>query len=120
VARFTAQRWRFPGVDVKARLFRTYPLGEVAGHVVGYIGRINTKEQELIDESDDAANYRGTEVIGKLGIEQSYEKQLHGQTGWEQLETTAGGFAVRRLNSRDAIPGDTLVLSLDVGLQNAG
>ena len=117
VARFTAQRWRFPGVDVKARLFRTYPLGEVAGHVVGYIGRINTKEQELIDESDDAANYRGTEVIGKLGIEQSYEKQLHGQTGWEQLETTAGGFAVRRLNSRDAIPGDTLVLSLDVGLQ---
>src|SRR5574344_2308766 len=117
VARFTAQRWRFPGVDIKARLFRTYPLGEVAGHVVGYIGRINTKEQELIDESDDAANYRGTEVIGKLGIEQSYEKQLHGQTGWEQLETTAGGFAVRRLNSRDAIPGDTLVLSLDVGLQ---
>lgn len=117
VARFTAQRWRFPGVDVKARLFRSYPLGEVAGHVIGYIGRINAKEQEVIDDSDDAANYRGTEVIGKLGIEQHYERELHGQTGWEQLETTAGGFAVRRLSSRAATPGDTLVLSLDIGLQ---
>lgn len=117
VARFTAQRWRFPGVDVKARLFRSYPLGEVAGHVIGYIGRINAKEQEVIDDSDDAANYRGTEVIGKLGIEQHYERELHGQTGWEQLETTAGGFAVRRLSSRAATPGNTLVLSLDIGLQ---
>ncbi len=117
VARFTAQRWRFPGVDVKARSFRSYPLHEVASHVVGYIGRINAKEQEIIDDSDDAANYRGTEVIGKLGIEQSYEKQLHGETGWEQLETTAGGYAVRLLNRRPATPGNTLVLSLDIGLQ---
>lgn len=117
MARFAAQRWRFPGVDIKARWFRNYPLEEVAGHVVGYIGRINTKEQEAIEDSEDAANYRGSEVIGKLGIEQSYEKQLHGLTGWEQLETTAGGFAVRRLTSRPATQGDTVVLSLDVGLQ---
>lgn len=117
VARFTAQRWRFPGVDIKARFFRNYPLEDVAGHVVGYIGRINQREQEALEDSDDYANYRGTEVIGKLGIEQSYEKQLHGTTGWEQLETTAGGYAVRRLNSRPATPGDTVVLSLDVGLQ---
>ncbi|MBF6632312.1 MAG: penicillin-binding protein 2 [Comamonas sp.] len=117
MARFAAQRWRFPGVDIKARWFRNYPLEEVAGHVVGYIGRINTKEQEAIEDSEDAANYRGSEVIGKLGIEQSYEKQLHGLTGWEQLETTAGGFAVRRLTSRPATHGDTVVLSLDVGLQ---
>lgn len=117
VARFAAQSWRFPGVDVKARLFRSYPLDDVAGHVVGYIGRINQKEKEAIEEWEDAANYRGTEVIGKLGIEQSYEKQLHGLTGWEQLETTAGGFAVRRLSRRSATPGDTVVLSLDVGLQ---
>ncbi len=117
VARFAAQRWRFPGVDIKARWFRNYPLQDVAGHVVGYIGRINQKEQEALEDSDDYANYRGTEVIGKLGIEQSYEKQLHGLTGWEQLETTAGGFAVRRLNSRPATPGDSVVLTLDVGLQ---
>ncbi len=81
VARFTAQRWRFPGVDIKARFFRNYPLEDVAGHVVGYIGRINQREQEALEDSDDYANYRGTEVIGKLGIEQSYEKQLHGTTG---------------------------------------
>ena len=117
MARFAAQRWRFPGVDIKARWFRNYPLEAVAGHVVGYIGRINAKEQEAIDDSEDAANYRGSEVIGKLGIEQSYEKQLHGRTGWEQLETTAGGFAVRRLTSRPATQGDTVVLSMDVGLQ---
>ncbi len=117
VAVFTAQRWRFPGVDVKARLFRSYPLGETAGHVVGYIGRINQKEKEDIADWEDADNYRGTEVIGKLGVEQSYEKQLHGQTGWEQLETTAGGFAVRSLSSRQAIPGHTVVLTLDIGLQ---
>ena len=117
VARFIAHRWRFPGVDVKARLFRTYPLADSAGHVVGYIGRINQKEKEAIEDWEDAANYRGTEVIGKLGIEQSYEKQLHGQTGWEQLETTAGGFAVRRLSRRSATPGHTVVLSLDIGLQ---
>jgi penicillin-binding protein 2 len=117
VARFTAQRWRFPGVDIKARFFRNYPLEDVGGHVVGYIGRINQREQEALEDSEDYANYRGTEVIGKLGIEQSYEKQLHGLTGWEQLETTAGGFAVRRLNSRPATSGDTVVLSLDIGLQ---
>jgi len=64
VARFTAQRWRFPGVEVKARLFRSYPLGEVGSHAIGYIGRINQKEKERIEDSDDAANYRGTDYIG--------------------------------------------------------
>ncbi|MCT9811288.1 penicillin-binding protein 2 [Acidovorax sp. Be4] len=117
VARFAAQRYRFPGVDIKARLFRTYPLEDAASHVIGYIGRINQREKEQIDDSEDAANYRGTDVIGKLGIEQSYEKDLHGQTGWEQLETSAGGYAVRKLGSRAATPGDSLVLSLDIRLQ---
>ena len=68
VARFTAQRFRFPGVDIKARLFRNYPLGEVGSHLLGYIGRINQAEKEAIEETEDAANYRGTEYIGKLGI----------------------------------------------------
>lgn len=117
VAKFAAQRWRFPGVDIQARLFRSYPLENVGSHIVGYIGRINQREKEAIEEWEDAANYRGTEVIGKLGIEQSYEKELHGQTGWEQLETSAGGYAVRRLNSRPATPGDSIVLSLDIRLQ---
>ena len=117
VARFSAQRYRFAGVDVKARLFRNYPLGEVAGHAIGYIGRINQTEKAQIQDSDDEANYRGTEYIGKLGIEQSYEAQLHGKTGVEQLETSAGGRASRRLSGFAATPGTTVVLSLDIGLQ---
>ena len=117
VAKFAAQRYRFPGVDIKARLFRVYPLKETASHIIGYIGRINQKEKEDIDDSDDAANYRGTEVIGKLGVEKSYEQQLHGQTGWEEMETSAGGHAVRKLGSRAATPGNSLQLSIDIKLQ---
>ena len=117
VARFAAQRYRFPGVDIKARLFRNYPFGELGSHVVGYIGRINPKEKERIEQDDEFGNYRGTDYIGKLGIEQAYEKQLHGITGVEQIETSAGGRAVRRLASSPATPGDTVQLSIDIKLQ---
>lgn len=117
VARFTAQRYRFPGVDVKARLFRNYPLGEVGSHAIGYIGRINQTEKARIQDSEDEANYRGTEYIGKLGVEQSFETQLHGTTGVEQMETSAGGRAVRRLDSFPATPGKTVTLSIDIKLQ---
>ena len=117
VARFAAQRFRFPGVDIKARLFRSYPYGELGSHVVGYIGRINQTEKEIIEEGDDGGNYRGTDYIGKLGVEQSFEQQLHGTTGVEQVETSAGGRAVRKLATNPATPGDTVRLSLDIGLQ---
>ena len=117
VARFAAQRWRFPGVEIKARLFRSYPLGEVGSHAIGYMGRINQREKERIEDSEDAANYRGTDSIGKLGVEQSYEATLHGQTGVELLETSAGGYAVRRLESHPATPGNSVILSLDIKLQ---
>jgi penicillin-binding protein 2 len=117
VARFTAQRFRFPGVDIKARLFRNYPLGEVGSHLIGYIGRINEAEQEKIDDSDDEANYRGTQYIGKLGVEQSYESELHGTAGFEEMETSAGGHPVRRLKSSPATPGNALVMSIDIRLQ---
>ncbi|MCW5222334.1 penicillin-binding protein 2 [Verminephrobacter aporrectodeae subsp. tuberculatae] len=117
VARFAAQRYRFPGVDIKARLFRNYPLGEVASHAIGYIGRINQNEKTRIQDSDDEANYRGTEYIGKLGIEQSFEPVLHGSTGVEQMETSAGGRAVRSLSSYPATPGDAVLLALDIRLQ---
>ena len=117
VARFAAQRYRFPGVDIKARLFRNYPFGELASHVIGYIGRINVSEKEKLDESDDAANYRGTEYIGKLGVEQSFETQLHGITGVDSMETSAGGRATRRLTSQPSTPGNTVKLSIDIKLQ---
>jgi len=119
VARFAAQHYRFPGVEIKARLFRNYPHGETASHVLGYIGRINQREKEAMEdwEEQEVANYKGTDYIGKLGVEQSYEKTLHGQTGVEQMETSAGGRAVRRLASHPSTPGDTVMLSLDIKLQ---
>ena len=119
VARFMAHRFRFPGVDVKARLFRNYPLGETGSHLLGYIGRINQAEKTKMEDWPDEqlANYKGTEYIGKLGLEQSYESELHGQTGFERVETSAGGRAIRRLSSHAPTPGNTLVLSVDIKLQ---
>ncbi|HEY0955703.1 MAG TPA: penicillin-binding protein 2 [Roseateles sp.] len=119
VARFTAQRFRFPGVEIKARLFRSYPLGDIGAHLIGYIGRINQAEKKAMDdwEEEELANYRGTEYIGKLGLEQAYERELHGTTGFEQVETSAGGRAVRRLDHRPPTPGNTLNLSIDIKLQ---
>jgi penicillin-binding protein 2 len=119
VARFVAQRFRFPGVDVKARLFRNYPLGETGSHLLGYIGRINQAEKKAMEDWDEEVqgNYKGTEYIGKLGLEQKYESELHGTTGVEQVETSASGRAVRRLSSQPPTPGNTLVLSVDIRLQ---
>ena len=119
VARFTAQHYRFPGVEIKARLFRSYPLGEVGSHLLGYIGRINTAEKKAMEEWDEAdqGNYKGTQYIGKLGIEQSYERELHGTAGFEEVETSASGRAVRRVSTTPALNGDKLVLSVDIRLQ---
>ena len=117
VARFTAQRFRFPGVDVQARLFRQYPMGESAAHVLGFIGRINKHESKLIDDGPDATNYRGTDHIGKEGIEKSYETRLHGQTGYEKVIRTAAGRAVSTMSRTEAVAGSNLILSIDIELQ---
>ena len=117
VARFTAQRFRFPGVDVQARPFRQYPLGETAAHVIGFIGRINKGEAKVLEEGPDSTNYKGTDHIGKEGLEKSYEKLLHGQTGYEKVIKTAGGRAVSTMSRTEATPGSNLVLSIDIELQ---
>ena len=119
VARFAAQRWRFPGVEVNARLFRHYPLGTTGAHLIGHIGRINAAQRAAMADWDDAvrANYRGTQHIGKLGLEQSYEAVLHGSAGYAAVEITAGGRAVRQLRSQPPVPGDSLVLAVDIRLQ---
>src|SRR5260221_12939368 len=95
VARFAVNRFRFPGFEIKARLFRSYPQGEVASHAIGYIGRINDADVKRIDEQNLTAHYKGTDHIGKLGIEGAYEKELHGETGSEQVEIDAGGARAR-------------------------
>jgi penicillin-binding protein 2 len=117
VARFTAQRYRFPGVEIQARLFRQYPMGETASHVIGYIGRISQKDAEKIEEMEDGANYSGTDYIGKEGLEKKYENELHGKTGYEEVEVSAGGRAVRSLSRTPAVPGHNLILSIDIELQ---
>jgi penicillin-binding protein 2 len=118
VARFTVQRFRFPGVEIQTRLFRQYPLGETASHVIGYIGRISSADAKILDESEsDSDNYNGTDYIGKEGLEKSYEHLLHGTTGSEEVEVSAGGRAVRVLSHSPATSGSNLILSIDIELQ---
>lgn len=113
VAKFAAVRPYFPGVDIQARLVRYYPYGELASHVVGYVGRIN--ETEL--KSLPASEYRGTDHIGKIGIERTYEKYLHGSSGYEEIETNAQGRAVNSVDAVDPVPGSSIYLTLDIDLQ---
>ena len=117
VARFAVNRYRFPGFEIKARLFRSYPQGEIASHAIGYIGRINEADVKRIDALGTTANYKGTDHIGKLGIEGAYERELHGATGSEQVEIDSGGRAIRSLARSEPISGNNLVVTLDVKLQ---
>ncbi|MBI5006493.1 MAG: penicillin-binding protein 2 [Nitrosomonadales bacterium] len=117
VARVSAQRFRFPAVEIKARLFREYPFSDVTSHLIGYVGRINQKDIEQLEEEETASNYMGSDYIGKTGVEQSYEKALHGTTGFEQVEVDAGGRAVRVLSRTSPESGSNIMLTLDAKLQ---
>jgi penicillin-binding protein 2 len=117
VARFAAQSYRFPGVEIRARLFREYPFNEVTSHLIGYIGRINDTDKEQLEDDEVMANYKGSDYIGKTGLEQSYESELHGTTGVEQMEVDSSGRGVRVISRAPPVAGDTLVLSLDAKLQ---
>jgi len=114
---FAAHAYEFPGVELRARWVREYPQGATAGHVVGYIGRISDNDIEALENAGQLGNYRGTDVIGKKGIEKSWEEQLHGQTGVEEVEVTASGRPVRTLRRRDPVPGSDIMLSIDLDLQ---
>jgi penicillin-binding protein 2 len=113
VAIFSANRHRFPGVDVVGRLIRHYPHGALFAHTVGYVGRINEKDQARIDEK----NYKGTLQIGKTGVEKYYEDLLHGQVGYQQVETNVQGRIVRELENEPSVSGQDLFLNLDIHLQ---
>ncbi len=117
VARFIAQRYRFPGVEVRARLFRQYPQGAFASHLLGYIGRLSERDLERVEAAEATANYKGTDHYGKAGLEQRYEFALHGSSGVEQVEVNAGGRAVRTLARTPPVAGDNLTLTVDAGLQ---
>lgn len=114
---FAAQAFRFPGVQLRARWVRQYPQGKVAAHVVGYVGRVSEADEQALEAKGTLGNYRGTEIIGKKGIEKSWEHVLHGTTGIESVEVTARGRPVRTLHRIDPAPGEDLVLSIDMRLQ---
>ncbi|MBU3567798.1 penicillin-binding protein 2 [Polynucleobacter alcilacus] len=127
-ARFMANRYRFPGVEVRARSFREYPYNELASHLIGYIGRVSQKDKEKMQveiegaKADDpdalqASFLPGIQYVGKIGLEQSYETVLRGTPGYDQVEITAGGKPVRTLSSSPSIPGKNVVLSVDIKLQ---
>lgn len=119
IARFAVNRYRFPGVDIQEKLIRNYPLGTSASHLIGYIGRINEADQDRLDDAGLTDEYRGTNHIGKLGIEGHYESELHGITGSEQVETDASGQGIRSLTHIDPTAGNDLFLTIDAGLQQA-
>lgn len=114
---FAAQSFRFPGVEIKARWVREYPFGEVAAHVIGYVGRLSEQDFANLEERGQLGNYRGTDVIGKKGLEKTWEEALHGRTGIEEVEVTARGRPVRVLRRTMPEPGRNLYLSLDIHLQ---
>ena len=117
VAILAANRYRLPGVEVKARLFRNYQAGPGMAHVLGFIGRINDRDLQQLREDGREQNYKGSAHIGKTGLEQSYETLLHGRTGFDQMETDASGRAVRMLSRIPPVPGKDLRLHLDAELQ---
>lgn len=113
VARFSVNRYQFPGVMVQAHLIRNYPLGPALAHVLGYVGRINESEIAHLDSS----NYSATHFIGKVGIEKYYESLLHGTVGYQQVESDASGRVVRIIHRTHPISGNNLYLTIDSGLE---
>jgi penicillin-binding protein 2 len=113
VARFVVNKHRFIGAQVQARLQRYYPYAGELVHVLGYVGRINQKEAQTIDR----AAYKGTDYIGKLGIEAKYEQDLLGKVGFEQVETNAHGQRVRTLDRSPPVSGEDIYLNIDAELQ---
>jgi penicillin-binding protein 2 len=114
-ARFAVQRPRFTGVDIQARLARQYPLGEVASHVIGYVGAVSESDLQRLD----AANYAGTGQTGKIGAERAWEHLLHGSTGHRQLLVNAQGRMLQELARNEAAPGRNVYLTIDLELQAA-
>jgi penicillin-binding protein 2 len=120
MARFAIHRFEFQGVDIRARLARHYPFNEMGVHAIGYVSAINEEDLKKID----SAEYAGTSLIGKLGVEAAYEAQLHGQPGFREILVNAAGRPVERqgeyapqLNTRAPIAGDDLILGMDARVQ---
>ena len=117
VAIFSVNQHKFPGFSIEARLARHYPFGDTLTHALGYVARLNKKELSELESANLATNYRATHDYGKLGIEKFYERLLHGTVGSQRVEVNNRGRIIRTLNTVTPTPGEDLVLTLDVGLQ---
>jgi penicillin-binding protein 2 len=117
VALFSVNQHKFKGFSIQANLKRFYPFGDTFTHALGYIAKINSSDLQKIEEKGETARYRGTEYIGKLGIEKYYEDLLHGEPGQRQVEVDSWGKVIRTLSFTPPIPGKDIILSLDVKLQ---
>jgi len=113
VAIFASNQHKFPGISIKARLMRYYPLAEKTAHLLGYVGRINVQELQQVDKT----NYRATNFIGKTGIEKYYENLLHGSVGYQQVETDVSGRTLRILSKQTPLSGAKIYLTIDSRLQ---
>ena len=113
-ARFAVDRWRYPGVELVPYLGRVYPHGPLFAHVVGYVGRIDEKDQAALGPAGSAYSH-----TGKTGLERYYDGQLRGKPGYRRLETNVDGRTVRALDTVPATPGTDLRLSIDLDLQRA-
>lgn len=117
VARFSVNKFRFKGVELSTHLFRSYPMGTVAAHVLGHVGRISPQDKALLESRGQTEAYQGIESIGKDGVEKTYESLLKGLAGYAQVETDAAGRGVRTISRRASTPGSTLRLAIDIRLQ---
>ena len=114
MARFAVDRWRYPGVELEPYLTRRYPYGDLFAHIIGYVGRVDDKDLEVLGEGNAALTH-----IGKSGLERYYESQLRGKVGYEQVETNVQGRAIRTIGRVAAQSGSDLRLSIDADLQRA-
>ena len=117
IARFAVHQYRFPSLDVQPYFKRTYPYGEVLTHILGYVAKINDRDKKRLQEDGKFGNYAGSHDIGKLGIEKFYEDQLHGVTGFEEVEINNRGKVIRKLRDQPAVAGSSIRLTIDIELQ---
>lgn len=117
IARFAVHQYRFPSMDVQPYFKRTYPYGDILTHILGYVAKINDRDKKRLLEEGKFGNYAGSHDIGKLGIEKFYEDQLHGTTGFEEVEINNRGKVIRKLRDQAAVAGSSIRLTLDIELQ---
>ena len=117
IARFSVNQYKYPSLDVRPYFKRNYLYGDVMTHILGYVGRINDKDVERLKKDDKFANYAGSADMGKLGIERYYEDQLHGFTGFEEVEINSRGKVIRKLREQPSVAGKSIHLTIDLALQ---